>query len=370
MREATLMNKNKPVMKCIIDGTTIIKINEVIDKDMLPIVLIDNISEQKATEWLRGRIIPDKRDGLKEARNYFQKFECYKNMFSLSDQYWFTYKRTEKWENMNFFTNDYSEDIGKIFFAPWEVKKIVENPDLTTNGVLRKRWTRKNGKNYLIKAGSRRAGQDPISEVLASMVLEQIHIIPFVRYDMVIDGINICCICENFIDENTEYVPAGHIYEREPRKDNESVTEHMVRMAESYGIEGAAEFIEKMVVADHFICNSDRNLGNFGFIRSAETGKIEGFAPIFDCGSAFFDLKSSKSSFNEAEEKAIEKYMPELTKCKLDKKALFNLIDAYPKISEIEARDIKGKINKVFDEIKAAEKSSIEKLKEDDLLFK
>ncbi len=369
MNEAVLMNKNKPVMKVIVDRNVIVKVSEVLEKDLLPIPLIDDPSAQNATDWLKGRLIPDKREGMKFARQVFPKFECYRNMFSLSDQYWFQYKRTEKWENMNYFTNDYSEDIGKIFFAPWEITKLVENPDLTTNGVLRKRWTKKDGKNYLIKAGSRRARQDPISEVIASLILKEIKVIPYVHYDMVVDGLKFCCICENFIDENTEYVPAAHVYNREPRPENESVTEHMIKMAKSYGIEDPVDYIERMVVADHFICNSDRNLGNFGFVRNAEDGKIKGFAPLFDFGSAFFTQKET-SSFSEYERNAIDKFIPEICKANIDKKQLFKLIEAYPMISDEEEVEIKDRINTVMKEIKDSERSNLDKMKEDELLFR
>ena len=42
-----------------------------------------------------------------------------------------------------------------------------------------------------------------------------------------------------------------------------------------------------MLVFDHLIHNTDRHEKNFGFIRDAETLKIERFAPLFDNGSSF-----------------------------------------------------------------------------------
>lgn len=370
MNTVTLMSKNIEIMKCVIDKTSVTKIEEIINKDLLPICLQENTTPQSVTEWIKNRIIPETRDGLKYARTYF-KFEVYKNMFSLTDQYWFRYSKKDTWDKLNYFTNDYSTSIGNIFFAPWSVGKLEESPDLTTNGVLRKRWRKEDGKNYLIKAGNRNAQQSPLSEVLASMMLEQIDIIPFVKYDLCMEGLKICCKCENFVDENSEFVPAMHIYNLEPRNDNETVTDHMIRMAESYGIEGAADYIERMIVADHMINNNDRNLGNFGFLREAETGKIKGFAPLFDCGSAFWPQKTeAKSVFNEKEKETINKYLDQIAKKKPEKKAMVRLVTEYPGLTDKEEADIIENIKSVFRELKSVEMTRIERMKEDDLPFK
>ena len=93
-----------------------------------------------------------------------------------------------------------------MFFSPWEVESDLikgASPDLTTNGILRKAWRRENGVNYLYKARGLSGKQQPISEVLASLLLKMLDFLPFVEYELAINGLTLCSKCANFIDENT-----------------------------------------------------------------------------------------------------------------------------------------------------------------------
>lgn len=383
--EAVCYNKRIPIFTCEIEKNQIIKLKEILDKDHFPIILQKNYTVQSMNKWLQSRMISEKRDGLKEARMAFPDFECYHNMFSMSDQYWFQYNKKETWDNLNYFTNDYSQEIGSIFFTPWAVKKenIRENPDLTTNGVLKKQWIKKDGKNYLIKSGNIRYHQSPLAEVLSSMTLKKIHLLPYVEYTLCIHGLTMCCMCENFIDENTEYVPASHIYYLEPRGEDESVYDHLVKMCNQFGITDARKNIDKMIAADHFICNTDRHLGNFGFIRDVETGKLTGFAPLFDCGSSFFNTDKKNNAerlCNEMYEAGcIKKALKSLNGELIMPDDLLHLVSIYPNITEGECVRIKKSITKIYNEFEKARKKmdenrqnevrQKEKELENDLLF-
>ena len=108
MAKAYLCNKNRPVLTVEIEGGNIIAKGEVIDYDHLPICLQYNLTLESLNKWMKSRLIPEKREGLKVARQRFPGFENYGNMFSLSDQYWFQFHpRKESWEKLNFFTNSY-----------------------------------------------------------------------------------------------------------------------------------------------------------------------------------------------------------------------------------------------------------------------
>ena len=165
------------------------------NKHLLPIILQGEgaLNLESINKWLSTRRIPEEREGLKKARQWFPGFENYKNLFSLSDQYWFRYKKSESWDNLNFFTNKYSQEQGKIFFEPWtaDIKEAcsVQTPDLTTNGVLKKRWVQDDDlTSYLLKAGSVEYHQEPLSEVLASIMLRKLNLIPFVEYELTVYG--------------------------------------------------------------------------------------------------------------------------------------------------------------------------------------
>jgi HipA-like C-terminal domain. len=346
------MSKEYPLFECDIEGQFIVKIFEVIDTKHLPIVLQDNVNLESVNQWLSTRIIPNTREGIKEARKAFT-FENYHNMFSLSDQYWFRFLPNEKWAKMNFFTNEYHTETGRIFFEPWtvDIKKLrKENPDLTTGGVCRKRWIQnENGTSKLIKSGSAVCGQSPVAEVLTSMLLKKLDIIPFVEYSLTVDGLQICSVCDNFIDQNTEYVPVSQIYFKEERdKKTETIYAHIVKMAERYGIpkERSDKYLQAMIAVDSLIYNTDRHLNNFGFIRNVKTGKLIDYAPLFDSGSAFFDTKENANMFKRQEKKALEKMRVNLENKDIDMQDMIHLVKTFPTISDEDKRYIVERIEK------------------------
>lgn len=379
MALATLFNKHHALIRIEFENGIVSEIKEVIKKNqnLLPIILQGegNLTLETLNKWLGTRRIPDKREGLMEARKWFHGFDRQKHMFGLSDQYWIRFKSDERWEELNFFTNLYDQEQGKIFFEPWnaDVKRAIENsgPDITTNGVLRKRWIQdSSGRSYLLKAGSEKYHQEPLSEVLASITLKQLNIIPFVEYKLVIYGMQFCSRCPNFVTENTEFVPALHIYNKRPRRNDESIFDHFVAMCDEYNIIGAEEYMKKMIAADHILCNTDRHMGNFGFIRDASTGSILGFAPLFDFGRAFWGAPVAQdiaSRFFADKEDACFKSVAKnnINLAEIDTELLKNLVDKYPEISDAQGDNIKARIDKSY---KAMQKEKPFKIKKDTII--
>ena len=365
VEEAYLYNKHNKLLKVDIKDGRVLKIKTYVEKNqhLLPIKLQGEgaLTLETINEWLSRRRMPEDREGLKRAREWFPGFENYKNLFSLTDQYWFRYKKSETWDALNFFTNPYPQEQGKIFFEPWAVKEVssVQTPDLTTNGVLKKRWIQdKDLNSWLIKAGSVMYHQEPLSEVLASMMLKKLNIIPYVEYDLITHGLQFCSKCQNFITENTEFVPASHIYKKKERPMKKSAIDHFVDMCAEYRIVGAKEFITKMIAADYIICNNDRHLGNFGFIRDVETGNILGFAPIFDFGKAYLGVnpdnieKVSKLFENSEVAASFKKVMKHIeSENLLDNKEMEALIEDYPGLSDKQRDFILYRLKKVEKEI-------------------
>lgn len=347
-----------------------------VNTDLLPIILQSELSLPSINEWLKKRRIPEKREGLKEARMMFPGFEEDRNEFSLSDQYWFKYNKNESWDELNFFTNGYSSAVGDVFFQPWEVDRASlkeTSPDRTTNGVLIKCWQRDDeGNSWLLKAGSKRYHQEPLSEVLASQVLKRLDIIPFVEYSLTIHGLKMCSKCRNFIDENTEFVPATHIYKKEEKPADRSVYDHLKMMCRKWRIDGAEEFIDKMIAVDSIIGNNDRNLGNFGFIRNVESGVITGCAPLFDCGRAYwgYALESAHAPsrlFNDVERKVTKKILKHVDPyCLDDMKKMTQLVSEYAEINEEVKDNIKSMLLYTKREVMREIEKSSEKAKEVD----
>ena len=270
----------------------------------------------------------------------------------------------------NFFDNDYCEEVGKAFFGDWEVNldkakeayslegdpenwdtsSIVSfSPDLTTNGILIKKWKTEGDASYLYKGSGINIDQEPLSEVLASMVLKQLNLLDYVEYNLVIESLQICSKCKNFITRDTEFVPAIHIMKLFERKENEDLMHFFIRCCNEYGIDGAEDYIKKMVYCDYVIGNNDRHLGNFGFIRDANTAKIIGFAPLFDSGSAFQTKSIQKIDaqiiyFSEENKKEAIKYVEKKYKNKLPKKLVCStmerIINTYPTLDSVQREQL------------------------------
>ena len=99
---------------------------------------------------------------------------------SLSDQYWIKPKGSDiSWNDVNFFTNDFSSDLGTIFFSKNQSSRQNINPfspDASSNGWLKKKWVIINDKRYLAKAGSGTLHQEPYNEVAISKILDLLKI--------------------------------------------------------------------------------------------------------------------------------------------------------------------------------------------------
>lgn len=331
-------------------------VKKVEDESLLPLCLKKDCSAEKLNEFFLRRQLPGNREGLDEMKDEFgTAWLIQNNRLSLSDQYWVRYEM-EDWRKINFFDNFYSRDIGDMAFLPWTVphKKIKNNsPDMTTNGLLRKRWKQdqKTRKSCLIKAGSRATHQEPLSEVLVSVLLEQLNVIPFVKYDLCVEGVTLCSICENFIDHDHDFIPVSDIYHDEPRGD-EKIYDHILRMCDKYEVPGMKEFLDSMIFIDRITGNEDRNLGNIGFIRDLNTMKITGPAPLFDFGAAYWssgkinDAVRSKA-FGDVE-KAVFRRMEK--KCDLSRvlkgTGYVHCIKTYPRISEEKKNNLVEAIGK------------------------
>lgn len=365
-QSSILMNKNTPILEVAVEGNSIVGTGSVLNEKMLPIQLQDGFTLKDVQAWFSKRQIPEKREGLKEARILFRGFEKNSGFFSLTDQYWVKHNKNDTWNKGNFFHNHYTSSVGAAFFEPWAVdkKEIMEpSPDRTTNGVLRKCWQQgEDGISYLLKAGSIKFRQEPLSEVLASYTLKSLGLLPFVEYELVIHGLRFCAKSRNFVTDSTEFVPAAAIYNKAEKPENKSIYSHLLHMCQQYNIFNAKDYIDKMIVCDYVLCNSDRHLGNFGFIRSAENGMILSFAPLFDNGSAYWgnseDVNSVKSRLFSDVEADILKKAKEKGQLRNARstQAMKELINSYPEIDEKKKKDIIQSVEKIDLEITMSEK--------------
>ena len=294
-----LMNKNRPLVEVqLSDAGFIIDATTVFEHEAFP-VGINPADEKnlvaKLNEWWYSRIIPASRDGLKfilhlydvESTSVLSKRSL---GLSLSDQYWIKpFGSDLSWEDVNFFTNDFSTELGESFFSRGSSKPAINpfTPDASSNGWLKKKWVKIDGQTYLAKAGSVPLLQQPYNEVAVSKIAEALEI-EHVDYKLVIEDNRPLCLCKNFIDVDTEFVPARFVRSVLPKSKNESDYQHFLRCTEELKIPRVKDFLNNMLAIDFLVENTDRHYGNFGFIRNVNTLEFLGPAPLFDNGTSLW----------------------------------------------------------------------------------
>lgn len=306
MKKFTLMNKNKKVFDFTYNDEQHLivsfKHSYPQNESYAPFGIIKNneIDKIEFNKWWKNRQIPASRKGLKKLlHNYniydednFDLLDAKAYCLSLSDQYWVKdISDNISWESINFFDNEFSEDLGKILFNgdKTNFNLNLNTPDVTSNGNYEKRWKIINGERFLLKAGSKIYNQEPFNEVIATKLYEKVlNENEYVKYDIIFDNDIAISKCKNFITKDTELVPAWKINEYFDFENNEDKYTHYIRCLNELGIKDANLLVDKMIVCDYIIANKDRHFNNFGAIRDVNTLKFIKVAPIFDNGCSLW----------------------------------------------------------------------------------
>ncbi len=296
-----LMHKNIPVMDIEIDEATygIVRLGEIYNYEHIPLGVLTyekKVDRALLNHWWTGRSIPLSRSGIREALEIMDILVPQKLVekcmgLSLSDQYWICpFEKEVKWSDVNFFQNDFSEDVGNSLFGIRTDSMALDlmSPDNTSDGYLKKKWKIINEKRYLIKGGNGQIQQEPFNEVFATEIMKCIGNMDFVPYELIWEKEMPYSICEDFISENTELINASDIMKIEKRPNHISEYNHFLKCCDILEIPNAEESIHKMLVLDFIIANDDRHFHNFGAVRNAETLEWIGIAPIFDCGNSMW----------------------------------------------------------------------------------
>lgn len=296
--KCTLMHKKISVASIELDDATgfIKKIREIYAPEHLPvgIHIKQGIADRASlNEWWTDRAIPASRNGIKEALETLEiantkmlLIQCFG--LSLSDQYWIKPEGIDLiWDEINFFCNPFSDDIGDVLFGASKKANEVNfsSPDNTSDGFLKKRWKIINGKRCLVKGGSNPFRQQPFNEVIASQIMTRLGI-NHVPYTLIWNKDVPYSLCEDFIDDNTELIPAWRIMMVQKKNNSTSLYQHFINCCCALGIKDVEPFLDRMITLDYIIANEDRHFNNFGALRNAETLEWIGMAPIYDSGSS------------------------------------------------------------------------------------
>ncbi|MBR4021256.1 MAG: HipA domain-containing protein [Ruminococcus sp.] len=298
----TLMHKNVAVADIEIDETLggVTKIRNITAKEHLPVGTIriqrdDEVVDRYAfNQWWTGRSIPASRMGVSDALEtlgiYNTKLLLTKCLgLSLSDHYWIKpYNKNILWEDVNFFDNDFSDDIGDVLFGMNGKNADFDfvSPDNTSDGNLQKRWKIIDGKRCLLKSGSTPFIQQPFNEVIATLIMNKLGI-EHVPYTIIWIDNKPYSVCEDFVTKDTELISAWRVLQLRQKENHESSYLHYVNICKELGID-IAPALDRMIVLDYIIANEDRHFNNFGLLRDANTLEWIGAAPIFDSGTSLW----------------------------------------------------------------------------------
>ncbi|SFC80733.1 HipA domain-containing protein [Ruminococcus albus] len=305
----TLMHKNIRVADIEIDEDTgvIIGIGDIYAKEHLPLGVVhplrhkEIIDKAALNKWWTGRSIPASRMGINDALEtlgiYNTELLLTKCLgLSLSDHYWVRPADSDMtWESVNFFDNEFSDDIGDVLFgtAGKSIGFNYSSPDNTSDGNLQKRWKIIDGKRCLLKSGSAPFRQQPINEVIASIILDRLCI-DHIPYTLTWIDDKPYSVCENFVSKDTELVSAARLMQIRPKSNDENGYLHFVNVCSELGFD-IVPMLDRMIVFDYIIANEDRHFGNFGLLRDADTLELKGAAPMFDNGtSLWYDKLTSQ----------------------------------------------------------------------------
>lgn len=197
---------------------------------------------------------------------------------SLNDTFWIKPVSSQlQWENVSLYQKQFDETIAKIAFEGGLYGKefTTTSPEFGTSGSFAKCWVKEEDGIYLLKRGSegaRNAGLEPYSEMYASQIAN------IICRDSVIYTVEkyhdkLASKCKLFTSEREGYVPITKFFDKIV-----SVKDILEKFQEYY----CEEDFRRMIVLDALILNTDRHMGNYGFIVNNETMQVKRMAPMFD----------------------------------------------------------------------------------------
>lgn len=293
--DIVLMHKNDMVAKIVFTDAGYFKeIEGFYNKMLMPpgTRVPDTIIEQRFKSWLEQRCIPKDRNNyikiLSDSGVNSQEQFYFKNYgLSLTDCYWLrsfdSFESNFGWDELNFFNNTYSDYVGNILtdsdFKSYSSDYI--SPDLTTNGLIDKMWYQDNLTldSYLLKFGTKKNNYKEIYfECAAAKVAERLNIAhnncTLVEKQLSNGSIINVSMSKNFCNENIELVPAQMLSVEPGIVGKNGLLNYIKRI-------GLKSEIDKMIVFDYIVCNPERNLSNFGFLRDSNNFKSLGLAPLY-----------------------------------------------------------------------------------------
>ncbi|MFT8357364.1 MAG: HipA domain-containing protein [Bifidobacterium aquikefiri] len=307
VEQRELMCRNHAVLSFAVDADSgdAIGSGHLLDESRLPLEFYDHgrlsLHARKISDWWRARAIPDTRDhihgglqsiGVKSTTDVLNRSLG----LSLSDQYWVRPQHSDtQWEEVNFYNNDFDEDLGKALFSAVSSSARIasdkvdfNSPDATSAGDLPKRWSidPSDGSRVLIK--SSRYNQEPLNERIASDLCARLGI-SHVEYQLAEVDNRLVCMCKEMLTDDEELISAWQAVSARSQDNQLSKKNQWIVSATALGaeVEAVTLLTDGFILVDFLMRNIDRHYGNFGLIRNVETLSVRP-APLYDMGASLW----------------------------------------------------------------------------------
>lgn len=272
----------------VLEFNTIDKSINVINKNLIPVSILNKpYNFDMITKFCSDRILMMHRvngDKLLKTLGLTDKtavdicISC--KALSLRDNYWICEKdSTDKWKDVNLYTNNFSETIAKIALTgekEQEQLKSKTTPELTNKGTRAKCYYRSNEGLLLFK---HETNTEIASEIVTYYIAKALKT-PCSEYRVMKLFDKECSVCRIMTSETTELIPCRDVMSMY----NEGTMQYNGNAYKTFMTIDAVNFI-KMQLLDYVVLNTDRNRDNFGMLRS--NGKLTGLYPLFDHDSSF-----------------------------------------------------------------------------------
>ena len=247
----------------------------------LPLDFRENSTDAALWTWLKRRVIPRNRQYVMNflARAGLRSWDV-RGIIALSRGLSLNYVHwvvddgfSGKWSDRNLYDNEFYPALAFAAFTGGGQISSPESstsPELKTNGMLAKCWRRIDGQETLFKRGSEgaaNAGFEPYSEYHSAQLAEAMGL-HHVEYGLAKFKGRLCSTCRLFASDKVGFVPAA-------------------RLCTTAAALRDSRFAD-IFLFDAVILNTDRHLGNFGYLIDNDTNEITRAAPIFDNGYGLF----------------------------------------------------------------------------------
>ena len=295
------------------------------------------------SSWIKHRVIPKNRafvdtflarNGLNANRPLAIVSLC--KGLSLNDCYWVAQADDgETFDKVNLYDNRMSRLLAQIALTGHGsavCSGFASSPEFTTNGMLPKCWRRKDRTISLWKGGTTgfaNSGYEPYSEYYAADIARSMGV-DHVDYELHTWNGLLCSTCELFTSKERSFIPVSSAIES---GGFDAVCARYRELGPRF-----EQALSDMLAFDAIICNTDRHLGNFGFMTDSATNAIMATAPLFDHGNALFH-QAYGDDWSSAE--SLEAYAAAQTPCLYD--------DFFTTAKELITRETQAKVRLLLD---------------------